>query len=38
MIYEKLKNNNYDVSFLDPLEMISGLNNNYNYNYDIILV
>ena len=37
MIYEKLKNNNYDVSFLDPLEMISGLNNNYNYNYDIIL-
>ncbi|WP_449405403.1 ATP-grasp domain-containing protein [Methanococcus aeolicus] len=36
MIYEKLKNNNYAVSFLDPLEMISGLNNNYN-NYNIIL-
>ncbi len=35
MIYEKLKNN-YDVSFLDTLNIVSGLKNN-DFDYDLII-
>jgi ribosomal protein S6--L-glutamate ligase len=35
MIYEKLKNN-YNVSFLDTLNIVSGLKND-DYNYDLII-
>ena len=35
VIYEKLKNN-YNVSFLDTLNIVSGLKNS-NYDYDLII-
>ncbi len=42
IIYEKLKNK-YDISFLDTLNVVSGIknnsknNNNNNYDYDLII-
>jgi len=36
MIYEKLKNN-YNVSFLDTLNIVSGLKDSGYYNYDLII-